>query len=102
YMHLVDHARAHIEKTYKRPLPDRAIRALLAFVLPYPARFRIALKLARLGKPFAGLFDTIPALKPLAAMLRLAPVAAPSPSPLTKPGIHGVTTGSAKKRVAIL
>ena len=34
YMHLVDHARAHIEKTYKRPLADRLIRALLAFVLP--------------------------------------------------------------------
>ena len=46
YMHLVDHARAHIEKTYRRPLPDRLIRALLAFVLPYPARFRSAQPLA--------------------------------------------------------
>ena len=36
YMHLVDHARAHIEQTYRRPLPDRLIRALLASVLPYP------------------------------------------------------------------
>ena len=27
YMHLVDHARAHIEETYKRPLLDRLIRA---------------------------------------------------------------------------
>jgi glycolate oxidase iron-sulfur subunit len=34
YMHLVDHARAHIERTYRRPLPDRLLRALLAFVLP--------------------------------------------------------------------
>ena len=24
YMHLVDHARAYIEETYRRPLPDRA------------------------------------------------------------------------------
>src|SRR5476651_2864597 len=30
YMHLVDHARAHIEKTYQRPLLDRAMRGLLA------------------------------------------------------------------------
>src|SRR5918996_2828679 len=30
YMHLVDHGRAHIEKTYKRPLPDRLTRAMLA------------------------------------------------------------------------
>ena len=37
YMHLVDHARAHIEETYRRPWPDRAMRALLAGVLPYPA-----------------------------------------------------------------
>ncbi len=29
YMHLVDHARAHIEETYTRPLPDRALRELL-------------------------------------------------------------------------
>src|SRR5690348_14262063 len=48
YMHLVDHARAHIEKTYRRPLVDRTIRALLAAILPYPARFRAAMSFARL------------------------------------------------------
>ena len=54
YMHLVDHARAHIEKTYRRPLMNRFTRGVLAAVLPYPARFRAALKLAKLGRPFAG------------------------------------------------
>lgn len=73
YMHLVDRARAHIHETWRRPLVDRAIRGVLAFVLPYPARFRLALRLARLGKPFAGLLAAIPPLKPLAAMLKLAP-----------------------------
>src|SRR3954465_4941610 len=34
YMHLVDHARAHIEKTYRRPLMNRLMRATLAAVLP--------------------------------------------------------------------
>src|SRR5208337_1506812 len=34
YMHLVDHARHHIEQTYRRPWPDRALRRLLGFVLP--------------------------------------------------------------------
>src|SRR5262249_15362408 len=34
YMHLVDHARAHIENTYARPRVDRLLRALLARVLP--------------------------------------------------------------------
>jgi glycolate oxidase iron-sulfur subunit len=55
YMHLVDHARAHIEKTYKRPFMNRILRGILAQVLPYPGRFRAALKLAKLGKPFAPL-----------------------------------------------
>src|ERR671923_2050559 len=36
YMHLVDHARAYIEKTYRRPLLNRLTRATLAAVLPYP------------------------------------------------------------------
>ena len=43
YMHLVDHARAHIEKTYTRPWHDRALRWLLTRILPYPERFRLAL-----------------------------------------------------------
>lgn len=53
YMHLVDHARDHIEKTYKRPLGDRMIRGLLARVLPNPALFRLAVVFGWLGKPFA-------------------------------------------------
>jgi glycolate oxidase iron-sulfur subunit len=101
YMHLVDHARAHIEKTYKRPLADRALRALLAAVLPYPARFRAALKLARLGRPFAGLFDAVAALKPLGAMLRLAPSAVPAASPVSQPATHAAKAAR-RGRVAIL
>lgn len=33
YMHLVDHARAHIEASYRRPAPERLLRAMLAQVL---------------------------------------------------------------------
>ncbi|MEI5681381.1 MULTISPECIES: glycolate oxidase subunit GlcF [unclassified Mesorhizobium] len=101
YMHLVDHARAHIEKTYKRPLPNRAIRALLAFVLPHPARFRAALKLAKLGRPFAGVFEKFTALKPLAAMLKLAPAAVPEASAMASPSSHAAS-GIRRGRVAIL
>src|SRR5882762_6745452 len=43
YMHLVDHARVHIEETYRRSWHERALRAMLANVLPYPGRFRYAL-----------------------------------------------------------
>lgn len=101
YMHLVDHARAHIEETYRRPLPDRLIRAVLALVLPYPARFRTALKLAGLGRPFAGLLEKLPGAKPLAAMLRLAPSRIPAPSPASKPSLHPPKTAR-RGRVAIL
>ena len=54
YMHLVDHAREYIQKTYKRPLLDRALRGLLARVLTDPALFRLAVVAGLIGKPFAG------------------------------------------------
>jgi glycolate oxidase iron-sulfur subunit len=101
YMHLVDHARAHIEETYRRPLLDRLIRSVLAAVLPHPARFRAALRLAGLGRPFAGIFERIRPLKPLAAMLRLAPAKVPAPSPVSLPAIHAAS-GIRRGRVAIL
>ena len=68
YQHLVDHARVHIERTFRRPLRERWLRAALAAVLPYPRRVRAALAAAALARPFARL---LPA--PLRAMLELAP-----------------------------
>ena len=50
YVHLIDHARVHIERHYRRPLADRAIRNVLANVLPYPRRFQLALRFGQLGK----------------------------------------------------
>ncbi len=101
YMHLVDHARAHIEKTYRRPFINRLTRGILAAVLPYPARFRAALTLARIGRPFAGPFEAVAALKPFAAMLRLAPARVPAPSAAAKPSTHAAA-GVRRGRVAIL
>jgi len=54
YMHLIDHARAHVERTHRRPLPDRALRWLIARVLPYPRRLRLALAPRRLPPPGPG------------------------------------------------
>ena len=101
YMHLVDHARIHIEKTYQRPLMNRLTRAILAMTLPYPARFRAALSLARLGRPFAGLFKRIPALKPMGAMLELAPRQVPEPGDSARPATHA-PKAEQRGRVAIL
>ena len=79
YMHLVDHARAHIEQTYTRSLSDRFVREILAFVLPYPQRFKLALAAGRLARPFAPLVRLLPGVGPrLAAMLQLAPSSAPA------------------------
>ncbi|UIK06233.1 glycolate oxidase subunit GlcF [Neorhizobium galegae] len=101
YMHLVDHARIHIENTYRRPLVDRLIRSLLAAVLPYPARFRTALGLAKLGRPFAPLLKRVPVLKPLGAMLDLAPKSAARVSDAANPGTRAPETEK-RGRVAIL
>jgi glycolate oxidase iron-sulfur subunit len=72
YMHLVDHARAHVEKTYRRPLGDRFLRALLAWLMPYPRRFWLALTAARFAKPLTPLAAGL-GLDRFAAMLRLSP-----------------------------
>ncbi|MFC7703061.1 glycolate oxidase subunit GlcF [Plastorhodobacter daqingensis] len=73
YMHLVDHAREYIEATYKRPFSDRAIRWMLARVLPYPMRFRLALLGAKLVRPLA---HVLPDAR-LRAMVALAPKTIP-------------------------
>jgi glycolate oxidase iron-sulfur subunit len=101
YMHLVDHARVHIEKTYTRPLPERLLRTALAQILPYPQRMRAALRLARLGKPFAFLLAGNSALaKRLRAMLALAPVQLPEPQSLA--GTVHSPEGKPIARVALL
>src|SRR5450631_4139807 len=62
YMHLVDHARAYIERTYRRPLPERLLRATLALVLPSRNLFRAALLFARIGRPLTSVVARIPKL----------------------------------------
>jgi glycolate oxidase iron-sulfur subunit len=98
YMHLVDHARAHIEETYRRPLLDRWMRAFLAHVMPHPARLRAAMVAAWAARPLAPLLDAV-GLKPLAAALRLAPRRAPGPR--TAAGIHPAAAAR-NGRVALL
>jgi glycolate oxidase iron-sulfur subunit len=98
YMHLVDHARVHIERTYHRPLGERLLRETLVRLMPYPNRFRLALQAAVLGKPLAPLADAI-GLKELAAMLRLSPWRRPQ-RPLGPRTIAAVAVR--KGRVALL
>tara|TARA_B110001452_G_C15217186_1_gene422054 strand:- start:576 stop:1880 length:1305 start_codon:yes stop_codon:yes gene_type:complete len=52
YMHLIDHGRSHIEKTYKRPFNDRIIRSFLSKILPNPFLFKLLSLLVLLIRPF--------------------------------------------------
>ncbi|RWR06848.1 glycolate oxidase subunit GlcF [Paenirhodobacter populi] len=97
YMHLVDHARSYIEEKYERPLRDRLLRGLLAWILPYPGRFRLALKGARLARPFRRLLPD----ERLRAMIDMAPAATPAPSPNDAPQVFPAQ-GVRRKRVALL
>lgn len=97
YMHLVDHAREYIEATYKRPFMDRMLRNVLARVIPYPTRFRLALLGAKIGRPFAGLMPD-PRLR---AMLRMAPKTIPPVSRNDDPQTFAATAPR-RMRVALM
>ena len=97
YMHLIDQARVYVEKTYKRPLSDRALRWVLAKVIPHPTRFRLALFAAKLGRPFARL---IPDAR-LRAMLAMAPKTIPPVSRNDDPQSFAPTAPQ-RMRVALM
>ena len=96
YMHLVDLARSRIEETHQRPFLDRALRALLAWMVPHPNRFRLALAGAWFGRPFAKLLPGR-----LGAMLALAPRRLPSRSSVDRPQVFAAE-GARRARVALL
>ncbi len=100
YMHLVDEARAHIEQTYERPLADRILRAVLAYVLPRPALFRLALIGARIAAPVSGVLRSF-GLQRTAALLDLTPRPLPAPEIIGAPGVYPAL-GEKRGRVALL
>ena len=97
YMHLVDHARAYIEQTYKRSWSDRLLRWTLARILPYPNRFRLALLGARIMRPLRYLMPG-PRLQ---AMLEMAPKHIPARS-LNDDAQIFPSQGPQKMRVALM
>ena len=107
YMHLVDQARVRIERDFRRPLTERALRAVLALVLPRPKLFRASMLLARLARPLAGLLPTPKAasasptlLRRIKAMLALAPGRLPMRGPAG--GSVFPALGTRRGRVALL
>ncbi len=100
YMHLIDDARAHVEKTYKRPLVERLLRDVLAFLMPRPSLFKTALILSSLVRPLAPLIEKL-GDKRLSSLLALAPKETPPPEIMGQPGLYPAE-GEKRMRVALL
>ena len=97
YAHLVDHARSHINATYRRPWRDRMLRRLLTAILPHPGRFRMALAGARLARPFRRLMPDAR----LRAMLDMAPGRVP-PVSANDQGQTFAAIGPQRARVVLM
>ncbi len=91
YMHLIDYAREYVEEKYSRRWDDKAIRWILATILPYPNRFRLSIYGAWLAKPFARLLP-----KKLRAMVEFAPKILPPVSKNDRPQTFQAKTFQAK------
>ncbi len=96
YMHLVDHAREHIEENYQRPLFDRVLRWALAQTLPYPDRFRRVVRGAQFAKPLAFAMP-----RRIRGMVEFIPDKLSPPSPNDKPQVFSAE-GKRKRRVALM
>lgn len=97
YAHLIEMGRAHVEKTYRRPLMDRLLRSVLVAVMPYPVRFRLALFGARVFGPLVRL---VPDAR-IRAMVALAPKRLPPVSRNDDAQVFK-SIGPRKMRVALM
>jgi glycolate oxidase iron-sulfur subunit len=97
-MHLVDLARVHIEETGTRSRKERLLRDMLARVIPYPRRFKMALRAAPLGRPFLPLIKRL-GLKELVSMIELAP---PHMPPAPKYEGPGTAATGAERRARVI
>ncbi|CAN1722663.1 glycolate dehydrogenase, putative iron-sulfur subunit [Hyphomicrobium sp. 1Nfss2.1] len=100
YMHLIDLARGYVEQTASRPFKERLVRRLLAGILPYPERFRFAIRLAPLGRPWTKMLRRF-GFEQLAAMIDLAPAVLP-PSPKFEGPGTAATEDERRARVIML
>jgi glycolate oxidase iron-sulfur subunit len=98
YMHLVDHARAHIAETYTRPTGERWLRRMLAFVMPRTGLFRLMMVGAALAKALGGA-SWLPGK--LGNALALAPGFPKAPAKTDQPQVFPAE-GTRRGRVALL
>ena len=97
YMHLIDHGRSHIEKTYKRPFKDRIIRNFLSKVLSNSTYFKTVAVLTQLIRPFCFIFP-----KNLSEIIKLMPRKFPKKTLSRKRIYHAENKKKSVARVALL
>jgi glycolate oxidase iron-sulfur subunit len=96
YSRLLEEARPRLDKLVKRPFTHRLLRAMLTRILPYPGRFRFALKMSGLGRVFSWLMP-----KNMRPLLDMAPKRLPRSAEVAKAGVVSAV-GEKRMRVALL
>lgn len=96
YMHLIDHGRAHLEKTYKRPILERLFRNILSLTLPNPKIFKILSILVNIVRPLNFLFPEF-----IKNSMKLMPAKFPKKTLKTQK-IYSVEKTKSIARVALL
>ncbi len=100
YMHLIDQARVHVEKTYNRPIFEKILRAVLGFAMPRPRVFRTALEAAKIARPFSKVISGMGFTR-IAALLTLVPAKTVPTESFGPPGTYPAE-GTKRGRVALL
>jgi glycolate oxidase iron-sulfur subunit len=96
YMHLIDHAKAHVERHFRRSLKERLMRAFIARIVPNRRVFGIAMRLGRGAKMLA---HALPSR--IADLVDLVPRASPVDLQDVSPGTYEAV-GTRRWRVALL
>ena len=96
YMHLIDHGRKYIEKTYNRPFQEKLLRNFLSAILPQRGLFKFFFIIAKLLKPISFIFP-----KKIKNMFFLLPSNVGS-SDLKNKEIYPAETNKRVARVALL
>ena len=96
YMHLIDHGKNHLEKTFKRPIIQRIFRSFLSLTLPNPKVFRTLSVLVNIVRPLNFIFPEF-----IKNSMKLMPARLPKKT-LKIQKIYSVTKKIPVARVALL
>ena len=96
YMHLIDHGRNHLEKTFKRPIIQRIFRSFLSLTLPNPKIFKTLSILVNIVRPLSFIFPEF-----IKNSMKLMPATLPKKT-LKNQKVYSVKKKKLVARVALL